>query len=73
MSYTVTSRRVVPMVSVGRSIATGRIVETPNAHAGEHAVCVKLQSEFFAWGFATDAASAEAAALDAAIQLECAA
>ncbi len=73
MSYKVDSRRIVPHTTAGRSIATGLIVESPNLHGGECAVCVTLASGFGAWGFAAGFDAAETAAVSAARLLEMAA
>lgn len=72
LGYTVTGKRKVPAVIAGRGMVTKKLfVEVPH-HAGEIAVCVKLDSGFTAWGFAYEGEVAEVRAVAAARELEAA-
>lgn len=69
MTYTVESVRKVPAIISGRGMVSKKLfVEVPH-HAGEIAVCVKLDSGFMAWGFAYEREVAEANAVAAAMAL----
>lgn len=71
--YEVRSRRQVPLFTTGRGLVSKKLFCEVPAHAGEHAVCVKLASGFMAWGFDANPDVAEAKAVIAASALEVAA
>ena len=69
-NYQITGKRKVPNVISGRGIISGRqFTETP-IHAGEWAICVKLESGYMAWGFANNIEDAENNAVEKASKLE---
>lgn len=73
LDYEVRSRRRVPMFTTGRGLVSKKMFCEVPAHAGEHAVCVKLDSGFTAWGFDSNLELAELKAVMAARTLEAAA
>ncbi|OHD05716.1 MAG: hypothetical protein A2095_04120 [Sphingomonadales bacterium GWF1_63_6] len=72
-AYEVRSRRQVPLFTTSRGLVSKKLFCEVPAHAGEHAVCVKLPSGFMAWGFDSNPELAEAKAVIAASALELAA
>ena len=66
MSYTVTSRRVIPASENHTSLILNQTVTTELVNGGKLAVCVKLQDGRAAWGFGDTDAEAEAEAVTSA-------
>lgn len=64
--YTVIQTRVVPASTTNTTLVLKKTVTTPNAHANEYAVLVKLQNGNIAWGFSPDRQDAESSAVKAA-------
>jgi hypothetical protein len=49
---------------------SGKVYTEQNIHGGEKAVCVKLETGYMAWGFASTWDAAEASAVNAATALQ---
>lgn len=69
-TYEIQSRRTVPLYTAGRGLISKKMFCEVPAHAGEHAVFVKLPSGFRAWGFDHNPEIAEINAVRAAQALE---
>ena len=69
MSYTVTTRRTIPVSETHTSLILKKTVTTELVNGGKLAVCVKLQDGRMAWGFGTNDTEAESAAVVAAMSI----
>jgi hypothetical protein len=69
MSYTVTSRRMIPATETVTSLILKKTVTTPLANGGKIGICVKMEDGRTAWGFGINDTEAEAAAVVSALSI----